>query len=134
MLCAVVGGLIGARVDRRLAAVSSWYRARNAAALAKREGVIAVLAANPQLLAVAYLDALIGVLVVATATALFVLLRNMVPPSLPEVAAQSLLNAVMLILLAVVLMIVGYFVSRRISTAQEAWKRLGQANGLPKFW
>ena len=62
---AVIGGFIGARVDRRLAAVSSWYRNRTAASRAKREQIVGVLCANPQLLAVAYLDALVGVMLLA---------------------------------------------------------------------
>lgn len=142
LIGAVIGGLIGARVDRRLAAVSSWYRARTAASRAKRESVVVVLSANPHVLAVAYLDALVGVVILAALFAIFAQFRNTIDtaPLLgsvavsPEVVAQSWTGTLVLTLMAVLLMIVGYFVSRRISVAQEAWRRLGQTNGLPKFW
>jgi hypothetical protein len=135
---AVIGGLIVSRVDRRLAAFSSWYRTRTAASRAKREHIVSMLVANPLMLAVAYLDALVGVVFLTAAFFAFVQAINMIDADskgqAAEVLGRSWSNTTMLVLMALVLVTAGYFVSRRISFAQEAWRTLGQANGLPKVW
>lgn len=130
---AIVGGFIVgffmARVERRLAAASSWYRARSDASRAKREGIVAVLAANPPLLTVAYLDALVGVVFLTAAFICFVQLRGMI-----EMSERWAGDFILVLTTALLLMLLAYRVSQRISVAQDAWRRIAQANGLPKRW
>ena len=140
LLVAVVGGIIDNHLDRRLAALSSWYRARSATRRAGRDSAIAALAANPTLLAVAYLDTLVGMVFTAAAFALWMEIAtslgwkassgNAVPsPTLDSGMAFSLL-----FVLGAFLLIAGFFVGRRLSAAQEAWNKIRRANGFPKWW
>src|SRR5207244_4418852 len=129
LLGAVIGGLIIPRLERRLAAVSSWYRAQAAARLTDREHAIAALSANPQLLAVAYLDALVAVVALTAMIACFVTVEYLIhgAPLLDGVAvppsslSESWTGTLLLITLTIVLIIAGYYVGRRITTVQTAW-------------